>query len=606
MEKNLRITVDNRTYTVAVQEIDKSGKPLPQVSAEARATTPAPRPVAVAGKSVADDSGKWNTRKTDYQERMNCAAPYIRNGKTVAAADTTKVLEAVIRPFDRVNIEGNNQKQADFLAECLIKCDTKRIHDLHMVQSAVPLPVHLDMFEVGIAKKLDFAYGGPMGARVAQAIKAGKLELGAIHTYLELFARYFIDLTPRVSLICAYEGDAEGNLYTGFNTEDTPVIAEATKFRQGIVIAQVNKLVDKVTRVDIPGGWVDMVIESPNPFFLEPLFTRDPANITDTQVLMAMMAIKGIYAEYGVKRLNHGIGFNTAAIELLLPTYGEELGLKGKICTEFALNPHPTLIPAIESGWVKSIHSFGGELGMQRYCEARGDIFFLGPDGTMRSNRAFSQTAGHYACDMFIGGTLQIDKYGNSSTATANRVAGFGGAPNMGCDAKGRRHPTEAWLKCGAEFTSQSDCLGTMPRGKRLVVQMQETFGEKMEPGFVEELDAWALAKNANLALPPVMIYADDLTHIITEEGIAALHKCNGIEERMAAIRGVAGYTAVGLAAITAETKALREKGIIRTPEDLGIDRGRANRSLLAAKSVSELVDWSGGLYDPPARFRNW
>jgi hypothetical protein len=74
---------------------------------------------------------------------------------------------------------------------------------------------------------------------------------------------------------------------------------------QGIVIAQVNKLVDKVSRVDIPGEWVDAVIESPKPFFLEPLFTRDPALITDTQVLMAMMAIKGIYQEYGVKSLNH-------------------------------------------------------------------------------------------------------------------------------------------------------------------------------------------------------------------------------------------------------------------------------------------------------------
>lgn len=552
------------------------------------------------------ETKRWDTRKTDYLERMNGATPYIHNGKVVAAAETTRVLEAVIRPFDRVNIEGNNQKQADFLAEALSKCDTRRIHDLHMVQSAVPLPVHLDLFEIGIAKKLDFAYSGPMGGRLAEAIKEGKLELGAIHTYLELFARYFIDLTPRVSLICAYEGDADGNLYTGFNTEDTPAIVEATKFSQGIVIAQVNKLVDKVTRVDIPGEWVDIVIESPKPFFLEPLFTRDPANITDTQVLMAMMAIKGIYGEYGVKRLNHGIGFNTAAIELILPTYGEELGLKGKICTQFALNPHPTLIPAIESGWVESIHSFGGELGMQKYCEARGDVFFLGPDGTMRSNRAFSQTAGHYACDLFIGGTLQIDKYGNSSTATATRVAGFGGAPNMGCDAKGRRHPSDAWLKCGAEFTSQQEYLGPMPRGKRLVVQMLESFGEKMVPSFVDELDAWKLAKNAKLALPPVMIYADDLTHILTEEGIAFLHKCRNLEERMAAIRAVAGYTEVGLAAKPAETQALRDKGIIRTPEDLGIDRSRANRSLLAAKNIRELVDWSGGLYDPPARFRNW
>ncbi len=46
-----------------------------------------------------------------------------------------------------------------------------------------------------------------------------------------------------------------------------------------------------------------------------------------------MLAIKGIYAPYGVQRLNHGIGFNTAAIELLLPTYAERLGLKGKIAS---------------------------------------------------------------------------------------------------------------------------------------------------------------------------------------------------------------------------------------------------------------------------------
>ncbi|WP_181938234.1 malonate decarboxylase subunit alpha, partial [Klebsiella pneumoniae] len=85
--------------------------------------------------------------------------------------------------------------------------------------------------------------------------------------------------------------------------------------------------------------------------------------ITDTHVLMAMMALKGIYAEYGVERINHGIGFFTAAIELLLPTYGEELGLKGKVCTHMVLNPHPTLIPAIESGWIQSVHCFGGELG---------------------------------------------------------------------------------------------------------------------------------------------------------------------------------------------------------------------------------------------------
>ena len=85
------------------------------------------------------------------------------------------------------------------------------------------------------------------------------------------------------------------------------------------------------------------------PFAVEPLFTRDPRHITELQILMGMMVIRGIYERHGVTSLNHGIGFDTAAIELLLPTYGESLGLKGKICRNWALNPHPTLIPAIEA-----------------------------------------------------------------------------------------------------------------------------------------------------------------------------------------------------------------------------------------------------------------
>lgn len=549
---------------------------------------------------------RWDTLEADTRQRMEAAAPYIGAGKRVKPEDTVALLKAVIRSGDRVNIEGNNQKQADFLADCLNQVDPAEINNLHMVQSCVPLPSHLDMFEKGIAKKLDFAFGGPQAGRVAKFISEGKLELGAIHTYLELFGRYFLDLTPRVSLICAYEADREGNLYTGFNTEDTPVIVEATKFRQGIVIAQVNKIVDKLPRVDIPADWVDAVIESPKPFFIEPLFTRDPGLLTDNHILLAMLALKGIYGEYKVKRLNHGIGFLTSAIELLLPTYGAELGLKGQICTHMVLNPHPTMIPAIEAGWVDTIHCFGGELGMEEYVKARSDIFFTGPDGSLRSNRAYAQTAGHYALDMFIGGTLQIDEWGNSSTATANRVAGFGGAPNMGCDAKGRRHVTESWLKCGQEVPHMSDQIGNMPRGKRLVVQGAETFGEGRAPTFVEKLDAWKLAENAGLDLPPVMIYGDDVTHIVTEQGIAYLNRAPDMAARMAAIRAVAGYTDVGLKADPAETRRLREARIFMTPEDLGVDRNRATRDMLAARSMRDLVDISGGLYNPPARFRNW
>jgi malonate decarboxylase alpha subunit len=544
----------------------------------------------------------WNSQARNREARLERSAA-LAKGKVVAAEHIGALFEAILEPGDRVCLEGNNQKQAGFLAKALAGVNPAKVNNLHMVQSVLALPEHLDVFERGVATRLDFSFSGPQGGRLARLVSENRIAIGAIHTYLELFGRYFVDLTPRVSLICAQSADRAGNLYTGPNTEDTPVIAEATAFKLGIVIAQVNEMRDALPRVDIPGDWVDFVVQSPKPHYIEPLFTRDPAQISEIQVLMAMMAIKGIYAEYEVTRLNHGIGFDTAAIELLLPTYAESLGLKGKICRDWALNPHPALIPAIEAGFVESIHSFGSELGMEAYIQARPDVFFTGPDGSMRSNRALCQAAGHYACDMFIGSTLQIDLAGNSSTATTGRIAGFGGAPNMGADARGRRHASPAWLKAGRGAREGRNLI---PRGQKLVVQTVETFREHMQPAFVERLDAWDLAESAGMAIPPVMIYGEDLSHILTEEGIANLLLCRNDEEREQAIRGVAGYTPVGLARDKRMVENLRDRGIIRRPEDLGIDKRQATRDLLAARSVKDLVRASGGLYDPPARFRNW
>ena len=551
----------------------------------------------------------WNTRATQRTQRLERVARELGpalQGKRVASEHVVALLNAALRPFDRVCLEGNNQKQADFLARALVQVDVQRVHDLHMVQSVLALPEHLDVFENGIAAKLDFSFSGPQGARLAQLVAQGGVRIGAIHTYLELFARYFIDLTPQVALIAAHSADAQGNLYTGPNTEDTPAIVEATAFSGGLVIAQVNEIVDSLPRIDVPAGWVDFVVVAPTPNLIEPLFTRDPAQISEIQILMAMMAIKGLYAEYGVQRLNHGIGFDTAAIELLLPTYGESLGLRGKICRHWALNPHPALIPAIEAGWVESIHSFGSELGMEDYIRARSDVFFTGADGSLRSHRAFCQAAGHYACDLFIGSTLQIDLAGNSSTATLGRITGFGGAPNMGADARGRRHTSPAWLKAGREARAGLRGARGTPRGQKLVVQMVETFREHMQPAFVETLDAWPLAEQAGMELPPIMIYGDDVTHILTEEGLANLLLCRSDEEREQAIRGVAGYTAVGLARDRRMVENLRDRGVIRRAADMGIDVRDATRNLLAARSMRDLVRASGGLYQPPAKFRNW
>ena len=303
-------------------------------------------------------------------------------GPILSQEKIVDALELLVKSGDRVVLEGDNQKQADFLSRSLVKVDPKKLQDLHLIISSISRPEHLTLFELGIAKKVDFAFAGPQSLRVSQLLEDGKLEIGAIHTYVELYARLVVDLFPNVVLVCANQADAEGNLYTGPNTEDTPVIVEAAAFHDGIVIVQVNQIVDKLPRVDIPACWVDVVVEADRPFAVEPLFTRDPRQINELQILIGMMVIRGIYERHQVHSLNHGIGFDTAAIELLLPTYGESLGLRGKICEHWALNPHPTMIPAIESGWVKSIHCFGSEVGMDRYVAARPDIFFIGRDGS--------------------------------------------------------------------------------------------------------------------------------------------------------------------------------------------------------------------------------
>ncbi|MBK0032439.1 malonate decarboxylase subunit alpha [Erwinia sp. S43] len=541
----------------------------------------------------------WDTRRREKQRRIaSLGIPH----KVLPTDDIVAMLEKLISPGDRVVMEGNNQKQADFLSRSLAQVNPQTLHDLHMIMPSVGRSEHLDIFEKGIARKLDFSFSGTQSLRISQLLEDGLLEIGAIHTYIELYARLFIDLSPDVALVAGFKADRKGNLYTGASTEDTPALVEAAAFHNGIVIAQVNELVDDecdLPRVDIPGSWIDFVVVADKPFFIEPLFTRDPRLIKQEHVLMAMLAIKGIYAEHQVQSLNHGIGFNTAAIELLLPTYGEKLGLKGKICRHWALNPHPTLIPAIESGWVKSVHCFGGELGMENYIAARPDVFFTGHDGSMRSNRAFCQMAGQYAVDMFIGSTLQVDGQANSSTVTRGRLSGFGGAPNMGHDPHGRRHATPAWLA----MINEPDPLA---RGRKLVVQMVETFQAGVKPTFVEKLEAIDVAKTAGMPLAPVMIYGDDVTHVLTEEGIAYLYRASSLEERRAMVAAVAGITDVGLGVDAQRVAKLRREGKVVFPEDIGIRRTDASRSLLAAGSVADLVEWSGGLYQPPAKFRSW
>ncbi len=537
---------------------------------------------------------KFDHLRDSYLSRT-LAAKSLASGKFVTKENALALLKAIVRSGDRVCIEGDNQKQADFFARELVKLDPAVVNHLHMTQSTVVLNEHLDLFRLGIADRLDFAYSGPQSKALYQLAAEKKVKIGAIHTYLELYGRYFVDLYPQVAILAAEACDEAGNIYTGNNTEDSPIIAEATRFKMGIVVVQVKHKLAQLPRVDIPASWIDFIVVTGEDYHLQPLFTRDPGKITPQQILMAMMAMKGIYAPYGVEALNHGLGYATAAIELLLPTYGAQLGFKGKVATRWVLNPHPTLIPAIEAGFVEHVYAFGGEPGMEDYVQARPDIFAVGPDGTMRSNRCCAHIAGLYAIDLFIGATLQIDRFGNSSTAIKGMIAGFGGAPNLGGTPPGRRHNTPA--------TTAAGCTREQVfRGRKLVVQLTPTRSEKKNiPVFVEELDAQQLHQDGVFSEPPIMIAGDQVTHIVTENGIAYLDKCPDSETRQKAVATVAGDTPVGLTVNASTIEALRSAGIVKTISDLGIDPATATTDLLPVHSLQDLVTASGGLYRIPA-----
>ena len=540
----------------------------------------------------------WDNERRSKLERMDAVKQYT-DGKVAATESIVPFLEGVIRPGDRVVLEGCNQKQAAFLAGALAQVDPGKVNSLNMIIPSISRDEHLDLFEKGIAEELNFAFAGVQSLRLAQMLADQKLRIGAIHTYLELYGRLYVDLTPNVCLIAADRADRDGNLYTGYNTEETPMLTEAAAFKNGIVIAQVNEIVDgkDLPRVDIPGGWVDYIVRASEPYPMEPLFTRDPAKIQDAHILMGMMVIQGIYAKHQVKSLNHGIGFNGAAIELLLPTYGNQLGLKGEICTRWVLNPHPTLIPAIEDGWVKQVCAFGGELGMDKYTAARPDIFFTGPDGALRSNRAIAQVAGLYGMDLFLGGTLQMDYAGNSSTVTNGRLSGYGGAPNMGNSSGGRRHGTKAWADMGTTVA------GSLASGRKLVVQMMKS-RSKFGPGFVPVLDAVEIGKKAGMAGAPVMVYGEDVTHVVTEQGIAYLYTAQNAEERARLLGAVAQGTPIGDLVSQAQIEAMRKAGQVAYPQDMAIEPEKATKDLLAAKTLEEIAEISGGLYQVPERFQ--
>ena len=130
----------------------------------------------------------WATRRAEKHRRLARVAS-IADGVVLPTERIVDVLQNLIAPGDRVVVEGNNQKQADFLSRALARVDPGIVNGLHLIIPSVSRVEHLDLFERGIARKLDFAYAGTQSLRISQFLQDGILEIGAIHTYIELFAR---------------------------------------------------------------------------------------------------------------------------------------------------------------------------------------------------------------------------------------------------------------------------------------------------------------------------------------------------------------------------------------------------------------------------------
>lgn len=98
----------------------------------------------INGKENNMTERNWHTHRDAKAARLNGASALL-DGKFAKTEDVVKVLEALIKPGDKVVLEGDNQKQASFLSEALAKVDAYKVHDLHMIMSSISRPEHLDI-----------------------------------------------------------------------------------------------------------------------------------------------------------------------------------------------------------------------------------------------------------------------------------------------------------------------------------------------------------------------------------------------------------------------------------------------------------------------------
>ena len=111
-------------------------------------------------------ANSWTTRRDEKRRRIDSVRTWMQ-GPILSPEKIVDALELLVKSGDRVVLEGDNQKQADFLSRSLVKVDPKELRDLHLIISSISRPEHLTLFELGIATKVDFSFAGPQSLRLA-------------------------------------------------------------------------------------------------------------------------------------------------------------------------------------------------------------------------------------------------------------------------------------------------------------------------------------------------------------------------------------------------------------------------------------------------------
>jgi malonate decarboxylase alpha subunit len=93
----------------------------------------------------------WTMRRDEKRRRMQLIEPWMK-GPVLPTAKILDALENLIVPGEKIVLEGNNQKQADFLSRTLVKIDPVKVYDLHLIISSISRTEHLTLFELGIAR----------------------------------------------------------------------------------------------------------------------------------------------------------------------------------------------------------------------------------------------------------------------------------------------------------------------------------------------------------------------------------------------------------------------------------------------------------------------